>query len=290
MERPVTSSPELTIRAALRPTLEQAVEAWAVLASDFPEQVQRLCEVWDVAGEGFWRGRSAIFRPGASVSEELPYVLSLARPDEEWMDIGVGAGRLAIPLSRAVRRVIGVDTSEAMRSALASGIAEAGRDNIDVRDTSWPDGGDFPTVDVTLAANMLYSDRAPLGFIEAMEAHTRRLCVIALADRAPRMPDPTVWEGLYGEPLAVTPGARELVTLLGAAGRSVNVMTFPAAPPRAIDLDQAVLESRGRYGLGENSPRLPRLRELFVEHFGQPDGTVHVRAGRTYTAVITWEP
>jgi hypothetical protein len=50
------------------------------------------------------------------------------------------------------------------------------------------------------------------------------------------------------------------------------------------------MQGRWRYGLSEDSARLPQLREPFVQHFGQRDGTVRVRAGRSYTAVITWAP
>jgi hypothetical protein len=274
---------------SLRPAVEDVVAAWNALVDAFHEQTARLTEELEVGSESFWAARAPVFRPGASESEELDYVRSLARPEDEWMDIGAGAGRLAVPLAAVVRRMVTVDTSATMRAALEESAAAAGH-TVEAHDARWPEQADtLPVVDVTLAANMLYTTSDPVAFLEAMERHARRLCVIGLADRPPRTTDPEVWAELYGEPLVVLPGARDFIALLGALGRRFDVATFAAPPVRPVTLDQAVAQ-HWRYGIADGSPRLERLRELIGQHFTGADGMVHVHGGRRYMAVISWTP
>src|SRR5579884_4075566 len=206
------------------------------------------------------------------------------------MELGAAAGRLAVPLSTSVRKLIAVDPSARMREALAAAIAEAGATNVEVRDGRWPEDADaLPAVDVTLAANMFYAMPEPLPFLDAMERRARRLCVVTAADRPGRTPDADVWAEVTGEPLVTGPGATDLVVLLLATGRRVDVRTFPALPSRPLPPDQAVEQQRWRLGLRADSPRLAALRAA-VERRADADGLVRLKSGRSYTAVITWEP
>ena len=275
--------------SVLRPSVADVVAECAALVWAFQEQMNRLSEE-ATAGEAFWRGRVPAFQPGASPSEELSYLLSLVRPDDAWLDIGAGAGRLAIPLAGVARRVVAVDASPTMQAALAEQARTAGL-AIDIRPGRWPAAAaDLPVVDVTLAANMLYAADQPIPFIEQMERQARRLCVVTLADRAPRTPDPASWAELFGEPLAILPGAREFVILLGALGRRFDVATFPALTPEPTSLDRAVRQAYRRYGLREGSPRMARLRQIIQARFSDRGGTVLLPGGRSYTAVISWNP
>jgi 2-polyprenyl-3-methyl-5-hydroxy-6-metoxy-1,4-benzoquinol methylase len=274
--------------AALRPSAAEAIDAWSALVSTALDQEARVTEQVDVEGEAFWQARAPGFRPGVSESEELDYVLSLAHAGDSWMDIGAGAGRLAIPLAGVVQRVVTVDTSPTMRAALEEAAAAAGV-TVEPHDARWPeDAGALPAVDVTLAANMLYATPDPERFIEAMEQHSRARCVVALADRPPRTPDPEVWAELNGEPLAVLPGAREFIGLLSALGRRFDVATFAAPEPMPVPVDRAVAQ-HWRFGLHDGSPRLGRLREILERRAGA-DKLVRLHGGRGYVAVVSWRP
>jgi hypothetical protein len=273
----------------LRPSVDEAAASWRSLVDAAHDQFRRLAEQDLHGSEEFLAARLPSLRLGASASEELEYLRSLARPDEVWLELGAAAGRLAVPLARSVGRLIAVDPSARMREALVAA-ADAGAAAVEVRDGRWPEDADvLPTADVILAANMFYAMAEPLPFVEAMERRSRRLCVVTAADRPGRTPDAGVWAEVMGEPLVVGPGASDLAGLMLATGRRVDVRWFPAPPPRALPPDEAAEQHRWRLGLRADSPRLAALRDA-VERRVEPDGLVRLRSGRRYTAVASWEP
>jgi hypothetical protein len=274
----------------LRPSVDDAAASWRSLVDAARDQFERLAEEVLHGTEEFLAARLPSLRLGASASEELEYLRSLARPDEVWMELGAAAGRLAVPLARSVGRLVAVDPSARMREALAAAAAAAGVTAVEVRDGRWPEDADaLPTADVILAANMFYAMAEPLPFVEAMERRSRRLCVVTAADRPGRTPDADVWAEVMDEPLVVGPGASDLAGLMLATGRRVDVRWFPAPPARALPPDEAVEQQRWRLGLRADSPRLAALRGA-VERRVESDGLVRLRSGRRHTAVVVWEP
>lgn len=276
--------------APIRPSAEAALNAWRTLLDRFSEQSSRLEEVSTAGTEAFWSARMPTFAPYASQSEELAYLLSLAHPADTWMDIGAGAGRLAVPLAAVAAHVIAVDTSPTMRASLtAAGVAAT---SLSVEAARWPEEADrLPEVDATLAANMLYTSSDPLAFIEAMERRSRRLCVVVLADRPPRTPDAAIWEAVYGEPLMVLPGAHEFIAVMSALGRRFNVAMFPSPAVAPAPLEEAVPREARRLGLRDDSPRIERLVQALRAR-RQPGAAnlVQLAGGRRFTAVIHWTP
>ncbi len=262
----------------------------AVLANR--EQVERLRTLNPPAGGDFWAGGAPTFSPGVLEAEEMPALEALARPDDTWLDVGAGGGRFAVPLSRLVARLVAVEPSPAMRAVLDAAFAADGRTNYEVHDLHWPPapGIDAPSGDVSLVANVLYDAAEARTFLDALERHTRRLCVVITSDRAPSTPDPRVWEALYGEPLCALPGLPAFLALLGALGRRFDIRTFPVRPPEPVTADRAVEDLRWRYWVQPGTPLEARLRDLLIEHYGEPSGLLRLPPRRNYTAVISWAP
>jgi hypothetical protein len=189
--------------------------------------------------------------------------------------------------------MIAVEPSAGMREVLAEAARAEGRANIEVVDLQWPPapGIAAPSGDVSLVANVLYDVPSLDAFLNALEMHTRRLCVVILADRAPSTPDLGVWEAIYGEPLPRLPALPEFVAVLGALGRRYEVRTYSVQRETGpMDVDDAMHEARFAYWTGEGSEKDRRLRELLVEHFGLPSGQVHLPPRRNYTAIVSWPP
>jgi SAM-dependent methyltransferase len=276
----------------LRPTPEEAFATYEALVAANREQVERQRELQPPSDGDFWADRAPRFRPGEMDAPEADALLALAQPADTWMDIGAGGGRFAIPLAKTVRRVVAVEPSPAMRQVMAESAAASGVTNIEAIEMRWPPPPSRAPepADGTLAANVIYDAHDLREFLEAMEAATRRVCVVITSDRAPSTPDAAIWEGLYGEPLHALPGLREFVAVLGALGRRYDVRTYPVAPPPPMNLDRAVEESRWRYWIGRGTEREATLRELLRARYSQADGMLRLPPRRNYSAAVWWEP
>ncbi|MEX1022029.1 MAG: methyltransferase domain-containing protein, partial [Dehalococcoidia bacterium] len=252
------------------------------------EQVERLRE--PAPGADFYAPVAAAFRPGQRESLEWPLIAEHARPEDTWLDIGAGGGRIAVPLAGVVERVVAVEPSEAMRSTLASAASEAGRTNIEVVDASWPVAGWTQDADVTLAAHCLYDIGEPAAFLDAMERHTRRTCLALFGCWARGAHLARLFEAVHDEPMATLPSLREFVALLGSRGRRYEVRTVDggdAGTPRPAEEAYAV--PRRLLWLAEGSEKDGRMRRLVDEWYGGPDG-VTLPAMRPWIGLVAWAP
>lgn len=107
---------------------------------------------------------------GDDTDDAVQALLVLAAPGEAILELGVGTGRLALPLARAGRRVLGVDASPEMLTVLEDKLGRLGRTDPGAaalvhavagditRPDEWPDG----PVDVVVAAfNLVCNVTAP---------------------------------------------------------------------------------------------------------------------------------
>jgi len=276
---------------ALRPSAETAREAWRALVEADREQVERLSQ--RALGGDYYGPMASSFRPDHRPSLELPVLESFAQSDDAWRDIGAGGGRLAIGLARVVHRVVAVEPSDSMRGALAAGIAEAGVSNIEVVSEHWPPGDLAATevVDVSMAAHATYDIADIRAWVEAMEATSRRLCVFALGDRARGGYWTEVWQAAHGEPMAVLPGLREFVALLGALDRAVEVRLVPAAQGgEPVTEEQAFATARRFCWLEPGTEADERMQAFMRERYAVGDGRLRPPPLRRHVGIVSWPP
>ncbi len=282
-------------RRTLRPSEAEALDAWRALQRAANEQAERMREAAPPDDE--WGAMADIFAPGpdAYPAPELPLLEALARPEDHWLEVGAGAGRLAIPLARRVRRMTAVDRSPGMTARLREEAAGSALDNVEVLPAmGWPPPGApgeaAPIVDVALSASVLFFVEDAGAFLDALEAHARRLCVIVLMDHMPGTPLEPLWSALHDEPVAELPALREFLAVLGARGRAFDVTTTPPPPPPPLPLDEVIDSFRRRYFVARGSAREQRMRELLAERYAGDDGLVALPLPFTQTAVVSWEP
>lgn len=157
---------------------------------------------------------------------------------------------------------------------------------------AWPPAESVELADVAMAAHVVYYEPDVGAFLEAMEQHARRLCVVIITDRRPQLLWEPLWTELHGEPLVREPALHEFLTVLGARGRHFEVRTAPLTEPSEPgDLDSAHRMLRGRYLVREGSTKDRRLRELLADQYLAPDGRLPLppRIARVM-AVVTWQP
>jgi 2-polyprenyl-3-methyl-5-hydroxy-6-metoxy-1,4-benzoquinol methylase len=274
----------------LRPAEAAALQAWAELVAADAEQVARVRE--SEPPPDHYAAQAPRFRPGAMEAPELALVEEYARPGDVWLDIGAGGGRFAVPLAGRVSRVIAVEPSESMRNTLQEAATAAGRANIEVQPVRWPQADWTEPVDVSLAAHSLY-DIAQIGpFLNAMERHTRRLCIAVMFQCARGWQLAPLFEAVHGEPVHLLPALKEFVALLGSRDRryEVRTVTRPAAsgpvpPDEAFDLARRLL------WLAPGSAKEQQMRSLMQRWWGTPDGIVMPPgASESFIGVVTWKP
>ena len=272
----------------LRPTGADAAAAWAALVDADFEQVSRLREPEPPADH--YASIAPRFRPNGLAAPELPVLESLAKPADTWLDIGAGGGRFAVPLAGRVARVVAIEPSTSMRDALRSAAGEAARSNIEIHEVRWPADAWTVDADVSLAAHSLYDIRDIGPFLDAMERHTRRLCIVLVGQFARGATLRPLFEAVHGEWLRRLPGLKEFVALLGARERRYELRTVgQGGTVTVVAHEDAYAEARRLLWLAPGSAKERRMRALMDQWWWTPDG-MSMPASRPFIGIVTWEP
>jgi len=273
--------------------------AWAARVRGNREQVDRVREAPD--GQDFYASVSSIFRedPNRQGDPVLDALRGHARAGDTWLDIGAGAGRYALPIAQAVRRVIAVDPSSSMLGALREGMVEHGIANIEVLDGRWPAiagenhalANELP-VDVSLIAHVGYDVEAIGPFLAAMEQATTRECVAVLMERSPASLAEPFWPPIHGEARIALPALPAFVDLLRARGREPTVATLESARRHWASRKDLEPFVRRQTWVAPGSAKDRRMQELvdewLVEH---DDGTVDLSIAEPLTVgLVSWSP
>lgn len=256
----------------------ELTQAWADRVAANREQAERLREESD--GGDHYRPLASAFRadPRRTGDSALEALLSIAKPEDTWVDVGAGAGRFSLPLALHVERVVAIEPSPAMRAELANLQIEHGITNVDLRDQRWP--SENPEIngmaDVALISHVGYDIEQMGSFLDTMERAATRECVALQFDRSPGSMFWQVWPAIHGEDQAELPGASEFVELLEARGAEVEAGELERRGDRqrfVFDEPEAAMDwARRRLWLSETSAKLPALREVVAELLIERDG------------------
>jgi SAM-dependent methyltransferase len=293
----MTATPELALNAerTLRPTEADLASAWREVVRANAEQEARLRETDPF--DDYWapgRRDHPIYNVEISdVSQPTDFASSLAHPDDVWLDIGAGSGRETIYLSQFVRKILAVDPSPGMTALLKEHVDTHSGNRVEVLEAdAWPPSRQVPIVDVSYTQSVTYFTEDITGFLDAMESHARRLCIIGANHRGTGWrPVESLFEAIHGEPFVSLTGAPELIAVLLARGRSLQMTSFPTPIRGPEDLDSAHARVRDDYYLRPGSDKDRLLKKLLEDHFGIGEGKVRMPTppGK-YQSIISWEP
>ena len=273
---------------ALRPSVEQALDAWAARVRANREQVDQHREA--EAGRDFYAPVASLFRadPRRTDDPVLDLLHSLVSAHDTLLDIGAGGGRFALPLALAAREVIAVDPSPGMLSILREGLSEHGVVNVRCVQGRWPDGAAGLRADLTLIAHVGYDVEAIGPFLDAMEHAARRLCVAVLLEGPPPSAADALWPEIHGVARASLPALPEFLTLLLARGRLFELRLIERAPQRYTDPEQALAWARQQLWTRPSSAKDERLRELVQQQLRPADGGYVLPGQPRRVGVVTW--
>ncbi len=273
-----------------RPDPEALLTSWARRVRANAEQVDRFAEQ---RSQDHYAPVANRFRvdPRRMDDTSLDALLTLARRDESWLDIGAGGGRYALPLALAVREVIAVDPSPGMLGVLREGMAEHDIQNVRVVEGRWPAAANSAVqADVAFIAHVGYDVEQIGPFLAAMERSARRLCVAMLFWRRPTWALDRLWPAVHGVERAPLPAMREMVTLLMARGRPVQIQIVEQEPSSFESPEQVIGLARHQTWVEPGSEKDALLDAAIRERLIERNGRFAFDWTPSQLGLVTWKP
>jgi hypothetical protein len=191
-----------------------AVEMFAAYIDGVEEQERRL--FGSLPQGDIWTGRLArLFRfdPHRRLTPNLEVVAQYLKPQDVFLEVGGGAGRVGLPMALRCREVINVDRSPGMGAEFTASAAEAGIGNARLIQADWLDVRGVEG-DVVFTADVTYFVRDIVRFVRKMEAAARRRVIITIWSVPPPHRDGRIFRLVYGEDQARVAGHADLLAAL----------------------------------------------------------------------------
>ena len=270
-----------------------AVQDWNERVKAHHRQSERAMAEAGWADDDFWRPYARFFRqdPRRQDDPVLNALLPMVKPEYTALDVGGGAGRMALPLALKCRHVSVVEPSDSMIAQLRESAAAAGIANISVAQSVWEDAV-VDAADIALCAHVLYGVADIEPFIRKLEAHANALVVVLAFVESPMNRISPFWAPVHGEARIDMPALPELLNALWDMGVYPDVrMLDPVQPDMFEDLDVALAQLRNRLYVKQDSPQDARLQAAMRELLLETDGGVRVNGvAPMRQGFITWRP
>ena len=269
-----------------------AIESWGRRVEAHHAQSLAAQEL-DSQSEDFWRPYASGFRADPSRDDD-PVVNRLAREADEdtaVLDVGGGAGRLALPLALRCKHVTVVDPSGAMLEQLRAAMRENEIDNVSIVEGTWEEAA-APVADVVLCAHVLYGVADVVPFIRKLESHARRSVLIVSFFDAPQSYLGPLWKAVHGQDRNALPAIPELMGVLWEMDIYPDVEMFQAGPPQLFDTHEDAVQQLGsRLYVAAGTDRERRLLQAVEDLLMQtPYGLALKGARPRRLALAKWSP
>ena len=243
--------------------------------------------------EDFWRPYAGQFRddPRRSGDPLLERLLEFVAPGHTVIDVGAGGGRLALPIALRCRKVVAVEPSASMASALEQQAEECHIQNVSVVRATWEEAHVEPG-DIVLCAHVVYTIRDISAFVRKLEAHARERVLIVLYNAAPQSQIYPLWKQLHGKERLPLPSLPQLREVLQELDIDAQIDFLDPQPPRGFDsLEQAVEQLSGRLYLAPGSSEAARLEQMLPGLLQEEDGVFRIRGAEPLRpAIVSWRP
>ena len=138
----------------------------------------------------FWDKRAAEFARHVRRSDYIDQFISIMSPQPAWrvLDVGSGAGTLAVPLAACVRHITAMDPSRRMRELLDARCREHAIENIRIIDGRWEDDWrrlGIAEHDIVVASRSLMVEDIGDAVGKLQRFATRRVYISTLVDDGP---------------------------------------------------------------------------------------------------------
>ena len=256
---------------------------------------QRARVLGESPGDDLWGGPLAQrFRvdPRRQLGSTESAIASYVEPEDVVLDVGGGAGRIALPLALHCREVVIVDPSPGMRAQFEAAATEAGIANARFIQSDWLEAEGVQG-DVAISVHVVYFIRDIVPFIRKLNDSARRRVVISIRSQPPPNRFAEHFRLVYGEPMELLPSYRELLPVLWEMGILPEVRVLPSDMGGAAQTQEDAVR-RALNGIWIRPEDQERARPILESHFNElyvstPSG-FDIRDGlNARDLVITWE-
>ena len=129
------------------------------------------------------------------------------------IDVGAGAGRLALPIALNCAAVAAVEPSQSMASALTEEASRHGIANVTLVQDRWEDA-EVPSADIVLCAHVLYTCLDIEAFVRKLDSHATSEVWVVLFHRPPQRRIYPLWLPVHGEERLWLPALPEFEQVL----------------------------------------------------------------------------
>ena len=272
--------------------MRSAVERWRATVNDHHAQSERAKERISETGD-FWGPLVSKFKgdPRRSDDPLLARLLRLVSSDSTVLDVGAGAGRLALPLALRCRSVTAVEPSESMAGALQESARESGIDNVNVMQSSWEEAKVQPA-DIVLCAHVVYGVADIERFVRKLESSATEHVVILAYVRSRAAQFSPFWKPVHGEDRIDLPGLPELMNALWDMRIHPDLEMVEDDRGQPAETREEALNVLRRLLLVEPDTNADgrlqaAMEKLLIE---TPDGLTFPDAGPRQQGLVSWSP
>lgn len=270
-----------------------AIEAWKHRVEAHHEQSEAVMAASAWSDDDFWQPYARFFRldPRRQDDPVLDLLLAMVEPGSTALDVGGGAGRMALPMALKCEQVHVVEPSSSMIEQLSESATDAGIENVSVTQAAW-EGAEVDAEDLALCAHVVYGVADIEPFLRKLEAHARSLVVLLAFVESPMNRISRFWKPVHGEERVDMPALPELVNVLWEMGIFPDVqMMGPVQPDRFEDRDVALTQLRNRLYVRAGSAEDARLRAAMDDLLVDVDGGVTVEGvPPVRQGFVSWRP
>ena len=270
-----------------------AIKAWKQRVEAHHAQSEAVMAAAAWSDDDFWQPYARFFRldPRREDDPVLDALLSMVEPDSTALDVGGGAGRLALPMALRCKHVTVVEPSSSMIEQLREAASEAAIENYSVTQALW-DVAEADAADLALCAHVLYGVADIEPFIRKLEAHANSVVVVLVFVESPMNRISRFWKPVHGEERIDMPALPELMNVLWEMGIYPDVqMMEPVKSDRFEDREVALTQLRNRLYVRAGSQEDDRLKGAMDELLEDVEGGVRVKeVPLVRQGYLSWRP
>ena len=267
-----------------------SIETWKNRVEAHHAQSISVMDVTQRTGD-FWAGFANRFRddPRRTDDEVLNRLLELVDEDDTVLDVGGGAGRLALPLAIKTRSATVVEPSDSMLGELRQAMQDTDVENIAIVNSEWEAASVEPH-DLVLCSHVVYGVADIEKFVRKLHDSARKRVAIVSFVESPQSHLSALWEPVHGDTRINLPAMPELVNVLWELDIYPNVDMMPHRQRTAFESPEAALEQIARrLFIGGNPVREERLRAALPQYLESiADGYAIKGAKPARQGIIHW--